>query len=182
MNTTTQNFRRIEELIPGHWTEGTTSCGIHYYQTGGQKPALLLLHGFMMSGLSWLRLAKVMEQDYDLVMPDLRAHGRSVGIEQGYTTELQTEDMANLVHELKLDKPAVIGHSNGAMLAAYLVAFHPDLVRAIVLEDPPFGTSVPKPDLNDPDNPFTAWYNGWIAWLRGLHDQTHEERIAASLA
>jgi pimeloyl-ACP methyl ester carboxylesterase len=164
MNTTTQNFRGVEELVPRHWTEGTTSRGIHYYRTGGPKPALLLLHGFMMSGLSWLRLAKVLEQNYELVMPDLRAHGRSVGVEQGYTIELQTEDMANLIRELGLDKPAVIGHSNGAMLATYLAAFHPHLLRlAASTAYWPMGSTTHEED-------FVTWVEAQAQFNLGLFD------------
>ena len=41
----------------------------------------------------------------------------------------------------KIDGPAVLyGHSMGAMLAAALGAAHPELARAVVMEDPPFQT------------------------------------------
>src|SRR5262249_61980275 len=79
-------YRRIEELVPEHWAEGEIEAnGIrqHYYRTGGEGPALLLLHGFMESGLCWLRVAKALEGNYDVVMPDARGHGRSEGIDRG---------------------------------------------------------------------------------------------------
>ncbi len=44
-----KSYRAIEELVPAQWSEGDIYAnGIrqHYYRTGGDKPALLLLHGF----------------------------------------------------------------------------------------------------------------------------------------
>ena len=44
-----KNYRHIEELIPGQWSEGDVIANgirLHYYRTGGDKPVLLLLHGF----------------------------------------------------------------------------------------------------------------------------------------
>ncbi len=44
-----KTYRPIEELIPAHWREGDVLAnGIrhHYYRTGGDKPPLLLPHGF----------------------------------------------------------------------------------------------------------------------------------------
>ncbi len=53
-----KSYRPIEELVPAQWSEGDIYAnGIrqHYYRTGGDKPALLLLHGFNEYGLTWLR-------------------------------------------------------------------------------------------------------------------------------
>ena len=57
----------------------------HYYRTGGDKPPLLLVHGFTDNGLCWTRLARVLQRDYDIIMPDARGHGLSEAPEGGYT-------------------------------------------------------------------------------------------------
>lgn len=57
---------------------------IHYYRTGEEKPAVVLLHGFGDSALSWSRLALRLEPDYDVIMIDARGHGLSDGPELGY--------------------------------------------------------------------------------------------------
>lgn len=44
-----KHYRTIEELLPSHWSESFVSAnGLrhHYYRTGGEKPQLVLLHGF----------------------------------------------------------------------------------------------------------------------------------------
>ncbi|MEZ4621685.1 MAG: alpha/beta hydrolase [Caldilineaceae bacterium] len=51
-----QTYRPVEQLIPAQWQQTTVVAnGIrqHLLRTGGAKPPLLLLHGFMESGVSW---------------------------------------------------------------------------------------------------------------------------------
>jgi pimeloyl-ACP methyl ester carboxylesterase len=50
---------------------------LHYTRTGGDKPPLVLAHGFSEDGLVWTALAEVLEDQYDLIMPDARGHGQS---------------------------------------------------------------------------------------------------------
>ena len=60
-------YRPIEEHVPAHWREHTVEAnGIrqHYWRTGtgGDKPALILLHGTMGNGLTWSRLARDLDR------------------------------------------------------------------------------------------------------------------------
>jgi N-formylmaleamate deformylase len=174
-------------IVPPHWLEKTVVAnGIrqHFYRTGGEKPSLILLHGFSENGLCWSRVAKALEHDYDIVMVDARGHGLSSGPETGYSQELLTQDVAGLIHKLGLQHPGLFGHSNGALTAAQVAATFPDLVRAVILEDPPWGESSGRPiaatEGNEAWPGFTAWYNAWIAWHMALRTQTLEERIASS--
>lgn len=175
--------------FPPHWFEGSlVANGIHqhYYRTGGDHRSLLLLHGFTDNALSWSRVARALERDYDVIMVDARGHGLSDGPQTGYSQDLLTQDMIALIYELGTDLPALMGHSNGALTAASVAATAPQLVRAVILEDPPWGetpTSFPAMAAASGDEPwpgFTAWYNGWLAWHRALRNQTVGERLAAS--
>lgn len=177
----------IENIIPSHWQEATILAnGIsqRYYRSGGEKPALILLHGFSESGLSWSRVAKALEADYDLILPDARGHGLSGGPETGYSQELLVQDVVGLIHALHVQQAALLGHSNGALTAAHLAADHPELVRALVLEDPPWGeTAMQPPPTNDGGEPwpgFSAWYRAWLDWHAALRTQTLEERLSSS--
>src|SRR5260370_23869116 len=107
----------INSNIPPHWREETVIAnGIrqHYYRTGGEKPTLILLHGFSENCLSWSRVAKVLENDYDVIMVDVRGHGLSSGPAPGYSLELLTQPIAALIGVLGLQRPHVLGHSQSA--------------------------------------------------------------------
>jgi N-formylmaleamate deformylase len=110
----------------------------YYTRTGGDRPPLVLAHGMADSGLCWSRLARALEAEYDIIMPDARSHGLSQRSDGDYDSELLAEDLAGLIRALGLHQPVVGGHSMGAMTTVFLAASHPDLLRAAILEDPPF--------------------------------------------
>ncbi len=131
------------------WSDNYISANdirIHYSRTGGEKPQVLLLHGFTDNGLVWTPVARALEQDYDVIMPDARGHGLSDGPEKGFSVDLLVSDAAAIIQTLGLQKPYVLGHSMGAHIAARLTGMHPELVQALLLEDPPWSrTTMPKP-------------------------------------
>jgi len=122
------------------WSDGYVNANdirVHYYRSGGDKPQVVLNHGAMDDGLCWMRVAKGLEADYDVVMLDTRGHGLSDSGSGDYHPETRAKDMAEVIMALGLDKPVVGGHSLGADGSMHLAASYPDLARAIFLEDPP---------------------------------------------
>jgi pimeloyl-ACP methyl ester carboxylesterase len=111
---------------------------IHYSRTSLGYAPVVLLHGLTDSGAIWNRLAAALYHSYDVVLPDARGHGYSDAPETGYSLQSMTKDAANLIQHFNFDKPVVIGHSMGAAVTANLAAEYPELVRAIVLIDPPW--------------------------------------------
>lgn len=111
---------------------------INYYRTGGDKPAVVLLHGLTDYGLCWTRFPLFLEPSYDVVMVDMRGHGMSEKPDNGYRAEDMADDVYWIVRTLSLNKPVVIGHSMGASVAAVLARHNPKLVSGVVLEDPPW--------------------------------------------
>lgn len=109
---------------------------IHYYRTGGNKPPLVLSHGFGDDGLCWTRVARALEADYDVILPDARGHGLSEAPEGGYTSTHRAADLAAFIRALALERPAIGGHSMGAGTSLYCAALYPGLVACAILEDP----------------------------------------------
>jgi pimeloyl-ACP methyl ester carboxylesterase len=110
---------------------------IHYYRTGGRKPPVVINHGGAEDGLCMTRVARELEQEYDVILPDARGHGRSACGKGDYSVKQRVADLAGLIQELKLERPAVGGHSMGAETAAILASDAPNLVRGVFLEEPP---------------------------------------------
>lgn len=158
----------------------TNGIRIHYNRTGGAKPPLLLLHGITDSGLCWTRVARALEDEYDVIMPDARGHGFSDGPKTGFSIEILAEDVAGLIQALQLQRPYILGHSMGALTASVLAARHPNIPRAILLEDPAWRTSIAAPPNNEADQKTKP--NPWLQWLLPVRAMPREERIAAQRA
>jgi len=152
----------------------TNGIRVHYYRTGGSKPPLLLLHGITDSGLCWTRVARALEQDYDVIMLDARGHGFSDGPDTGFSTETLATDVAGVIEALQIPQPYVLGHSMGGATAVALAARYPKLVRATLLEDPPWREAAASPA----EEPQSAGKNPWLSWLVPLRAQSRAERIA----
>ena len=145
----------------------------HYHRTGGEKAPLVLAHGFSDNGLCWTRLARALEEDYDLIMPDARGHGLSARVYAGESVDLAA-DLAGLIQALGLGKTSVMGHSMGAATAATLAARHPELVACVILEDPPWREEPPV----QPDEGEKGHLDSWRQRLIVIQTKTREEVMA----
>ena len=110
---------------------------MHYIRTGGDKPSLLLAHGFTDDGACWNPVAEQLRDEYDVVKLDARCHGMSAAPDDPYGPQDQAADMYGVIAGLGLGTPPVLGHSMGAATALALAALYPDAAGAILLEDPP---------------------------------------------
>jgi len=133
---------------------------LHYTRTGrGDKPPLVLLHGFSDNGKCWTPVAHDLEADYDLILPDARGHGLSARVQPGEAIDMAA-DTAALIEALELKQPVVGGHSMGASVTAELGGRFAGLARALILEDPAWRVESP-PEENEEDekqpNPFREW-------------------------
>ena len=75
-----------------------------------------------------MRLVHGLEADYDLVMVDARSHGLSAKPEAGYAVEDHATDLADVMHALNLQQPALLSHSMGAATVAAFGTAHPEMV------------------------------------------------------
>jgi pimeloyl-ACP methyl ester carboxylesterase len=118
---------------------------LHYWRTHTPgKPVLIMAHGSSDDGRCWTNLAREFAADYDIILYDARGHGKSDPPSAWDPADVQVEDLAGLIRELKLVKPIVMGHSMGSSAAAWFAAKYPDVPRAVVLEDPGL---VPNPTM-----------------------------------
>jgi N-formylmaleamate deformylase len=136
------------------WSTGnceTNGINIHYMRTGGSRPPVILLHGLTANGACWAALAHAIEEDYDVIMPDARGHGRSSVPEHGYRYEDHANDVVGLIEALRLSPPILIGHSMGGMVAAVVASRSPKLLRGLILADPTFLNPKAQREVRDSD-------------------------------
>ncbi|MES3002113.1 MAG: alpha/beta hydrolase [Pseudomonadota bacterium] len=113
-----------------------------YVRYGGVrgKPALLLLHGFPQTHAIWHRVARQLEQDYFLVMPDLRGYGDSAkapGLEDhsNYSKRAMAQDMVEVMEALGIERFLLCGHDRGGRVAHRLAVDHPQRVQKLCVID-----------------------------------------------
>ncbi len=112
---------------------------LHFADSGGNGPTLLLLHGVTRCGRDWEPILPALTTTWRVISLDQRGHGKSPRAEN----YLVADYVADTIHFVKCEVAAplvIFGHSLGAMVAAAVAAGLPQLVRGIVLEDPPFHT------------------------------------------
>jgi pimeloyl-ACP methyl ester carboxylesterase len=160
-----------------HWTQHdlfVSGVRLHYYRTGqGDKPPLVLVHGFSDNGLCWAPVARDLEAEYDVIMPDMRGHGLSERVQPSDKVDMAA-DLAGLIRALGLARPVVAGHSMGAMITYQIGVRFPELASALVLEDPPWWLAPqaqPLPPSRPAENPI-------VQWARSLSSQTLEQLLA----
>ncbi len=162
--------------MPPHWTQNNllvNGVRLHYYRTGhGDKRPLVLVHGFSDHGLCWAPTARDLESEYDVIMPDMRAHGLSERVQPGEKVDMAA-DVAGLIRTLGLRRPIVCGHSMGAMITYQIGVRFPELASALVLEDPPWWLSRPA-QASRPGQPTE---NPMAKWARDLPNHTLEELL-----
>lgn len=124
-------------LFRGHFNSNGTE--IAYYRTGGDLPPVVLVHGLTDSGMCWSSLIAELALSYDTVFLDNRGHGYTGLAADGvYTVAAMREDIRTLIESLELDRPTLIGHSMGAAVSASFAAMYPELIRGVILVDPPW--------------------------------------------
>ena len=124
---------------------------IHYLRTGGSKPPVVLLHGLTGSGACWSPLARALEAEFDVVMPDARGHGHSSTPLSGYRYEDHAGDVVGLIQGLELATPVVLGHSMGGMTAAVVASQMGAALRGVILADPTFLSPECQRDVYESD-------------------------------
>ncbi|MGZ9225059.1 MAG: alpha/beta fold hydrolase [Anaerolineales bacterium] len=113
------------------------------YTRRGKGSPLVLLHGYPLDHHLWDDVAPLLEDTFDLILPDLRGFGESTTVDSPYTMDDYASDTAGLLDQLGIQKAAIVGHSMGGYVALAFARLYPErvsglgLVSSQVLADPP---------------------------------------------
>ncbi|WAL99677.1 alpha/beta fold hydrolase [Streptomyces sp. Je 1-369] len=132
-------------------------------------PTIVLLHGAFIDSLASFYFTlgpHFADAGFDVLMYDLRGHGRSERPPTGYTLEDFTDDLAALLDALDIDGPVhLLGNSFGGTVALDFAVHHPERTACVTVVE---------------SGPATR---GWAATMSGaLHQatgsRTEEEALA----
>jgi pimeloyl-ACP methyl ester carboxylesterase len=104
-----------------------------YFETRGEGEPLLLLHGGGGAGVNWRLIFDSAPPGYELIVPDLRGHGRSTNPAGTVTVRQMALDIIGLLDNLKVEYVKAIGLSLGAKTLLHLATEQPKRVKAMVL-------------------------------------------------
>jgi 3-oxoadipate enol-lactonase len=112
----------------------TNGNGINIaYERRGTGVPLVLLHGYPLDHSIWEPLVLLLENDFDLIMPDLRGFGGSDSVSKPYGMAEMAEDISLLLDRLGIWQAAVAGHSMGGYVALACARTHPQRVTGLSL-------------------------------------------------
>lgn len=113
------------------------------YERRGRGTPLVLLHGFPLDHHLWDEVVPLLEDTFDVIVPDLRGFGNSTVIDIPRSMDDYAADIASLIDQLNIQKAAIAGHSMGGYVALAFARLYPNrvsglgLVSSQVLSDPP---------------------------------------------
>ena len=109
---------------------------LSYEEAGEGESPVLLVHGWCCDHTYFApQFEHFVKKGCRVVAVDLRGHGRSDKPHQPYTMQVFADDIARMCERLGLEKPVVVGHSMGGIIAFDLAARYPNLTSAVVMLD-----------------------------------------------
>lgn len=104
-----------------------------YFETHGAGEPLLLLHGFSGSSQDWLPSAPGWGPDFQIILSDLRGHGRSAILAKPFRHQDAATDMFALLDHLGIGACKGVGVSAGGNVLLHLATRQPERIKAMVL-------------------------------------------------
>jgi pimeloyl-ACP methyl ester carboxylesterase len=125
------------------------------------KPALLLLNAQHMDWYSYSRVLPELSKNFHVFAVDYPGHGKTTYPEDYSLNANQIgNDLAKFIEEVIKEPVYITGNSSGGLLTCWLASNKPELVEAIVLEDPPlFSAEYPRVKDTIAYRSFTTAYN-----------------------
>jgi pimeloyl-ACP methyl ester carboxylesterase len=118
----------ITPKLPAHGKSGYAPVnGIKiWYATFGHGAPVILLHGGLANSNYWGKLVPALARHYRVIVMDSRGHGRSSRDAQPYGYDLMASDVTALMDYLKINKAALVGWSDGAIIGLDIAMHHPE--------------------------------------------------------
>lgn len=109
---------------------------VHYVRAGassGDRPPLLLVHGFGASTDHWRKNIADLQHDFEVWAIDLLGFGRSAKPDWVYSGELWQAQLHDFIEQVIGQPVAIAGNSLGGYASLCVAANHPAWVRGVVL-------------------------------------------------
>jgi len=94
----------------------------------------IFIHGFGGSSNVWFKQVREFQQHFNVVLIDLRGHGKSQGLpkKRKYSFELIAQEVAEVINYLHIQKAHFIGVSLGSIVIRQLAVNYPKMVKSMI--------------------------------------------------
>jgi pimeloyl-ACP methyl ester carboxylesterase len=106
-----------------------------YYEVRGAQRGtpVVFLHGaFSNIETDFGKMLPTIAKTRQVIAIEQQGHGRTADIDRPLTYEQMSDDVAELLRQLRITKADFVGYSMGGGIATYMAIRHPELVRKIV--------------------------------------------------
>jgi len=119
-----------------------------YFAVYGKGEPVILLHPALGNSDYWANQIGPLSQEFQVIVVDLRGHGRSSGPVDALSYRLMARDVVRLIKDLKLKDPAIVGWGDGAVVGLELALRYPKRIGKLVAFGLAFDRSglQPRPD------------------------------------
>src|ERR1017187_9123098 len=109
--------------------------GIHYFEAGSGRP-IVFIPGWTMPAWIWQKQIDEFSKNYHVIAVDPRSQGESDKPPYGHLPETRARDYKELVDQLALKQPVLVGWSMACgELIKYVEKFGADNIAGLVLVD-----------------------------------------------
>jgi len=105
-----------------------------YYEIHGEGEPLLMLHGITGSTQMWNNYVNDYKQHFQLIIPDLRGHGKSTNSSKEFTAKQSAHDIIALLGHLGVTEIKGIGCSTGGDILLHIATMKPEMIVSMVLD------------------------------------------------
>ncbi|MFF2552043.1 alpha/beta fold hydrolase [Nocardia sp. NPDC058058] len=113
----------------------TTGDGaaVHYLDTGGDGPAVILVHDILLDASQWQPQLAALTPDYRVIAVDTRGHGETRDPGTPFDYPRLARDCWSVADELGLDAVVLGGLFHGGIVALHAALLAPARVRGLLL-------------------------------------------------
>lgn len=107
------------------------------------KTPVLFIHGALVSHLYFMPTAVMLEDEYEILAPDLPGHGESSKPEHALPPATQARILRDWISMIGIEKVTVLAHSYGCAIASELAVAFPEAIERLVLMSPAADPNTP---------------------------------------
>lgn len=107
----------------------------HSVAQAGDGPPMILLHGWPQTKHAWRKIIPALSEHYKVFAPDLRGLGDTEKPDGPYDLLTAARDLKALIEELELEKPYIVGHDWGGLIARRFALEWPGLADRVAILD-----------------------------------------------